>query len=101
VTLPCTALLKGAVLLPNTNQTLSPSLPALREGNHKRRFGGKPKLSRHGANVAGIQRKIASYLHKGEPVPEALAKNLADLLWKTQRQRLGELSNMRRRGELR
>jgi hypothetical protein len=88
-------------LLPNTNQTLSPSLPALRQGNRKRRFADGPKLSRHGANVAGIQRKIASYLHKGEPVPEALAKNLADLLWKEQRSRLGQLQNMRKRGELR
>lgn len=88
---------------PNTNQILPFSLPALRQGNRKRRFAERngPKLSRHGANVAAIQRKIASYLHKGEPVPEALAKNLADLLWKEQRTRLGQLSNMRRRGELR
>ena len=88
-------------MVPNTNQTLSPSLPALRQGNRKRCFAPAPKLSRHGANVAGIQRKIASYLHKGHAVPEALAKNLADLLWKEQRSRLGQLQNMRRRGELR
>ena len=89
---------------PNLNQTLSPSLSALRRGNRKRHFRkreGGPKLSRYGANVAAIQRKIARYLHKGEPVPEALARNLAALLWKEQRARLGQLQNMRRRGELR
>jgi hypothetical protein len=44
------------------------------------------------------QRKIAKYLHKGESVPPALAKNLADLLAKEQRSRLGQLQNMRKRG---
>jgi hypothetical protein len=57
--------------------------------------------SRHSQNVMGVQRKIATYLRRSEPVPAALAKNLADLLWKEQRQRLGQLGNMRRRGELR
>jgi hypothetical protein len=57
--------------------------------------------SQHGKHVANVQRKIARHLNKGEPVPEALAKNLADLLWKEQRSRLGQLQNMRRRGELR
>jgi hypothetical protein len=84
----------------NLNQTLSPSLPALRQGNRKRLFSKGPKLSRHGANVAAIQRKIARHLNKGEPVPAALAQALAALLWKEQRSRLGQLQNMRRRGEL-
>jgi len=59
------------------------------------------RLSRHGHNVMAVQRKIATYLRRDEPVPAALAKNLADLLWKEQRNRLGQLGNMRRRGELR
>jgi hypothetical protein len=81
------------------------------EAREPRGAGNEPKRerpradgcrqSRHGKNVAGIQRKIASYLHTGAPVPPALAKNLADLLWKEQRSRLGQLQNMRRRGELR
>jgi hypothetical protein len=59
------------------------------------------RKSRHGENVTAIQRKIAGCLHRGDAVPEALAKNLADLLAKEQRNRLGQLQNMRRRGELR
>jgi hypothetical protein len=59
------------------------------------------RLSRHGKNVSAVQRKIASYLHKGQPVPEGLAQNLAALLAKEQRSRFGQLQNMRRRGELR
>ena len=57
--------------------------------------------SQHGKHVADIQPKIARYLHKGEPVPEGLAQALAALLWKEQRTRLGQLQNMRRRGEIR
>ena len=58
--------------------------------------------SQHGQHVANVQRKIARHLHKGgEPVLPGLAKNLADLLWKAQRNRLGELQNARKRGELR
>ena len=60
---------------------------------------GRP--SRYSQNVMGVQRKIATYLRRGESVPAVLAKNLADLLWKEQRTRLGQLQNMRRRGELR
>jgi hypothetical protein len=57
--------------------------------------------ARHGKHVAAVQRKIARHLNKGEPVPPGLAQNLAALLAKEQRSRLGELQNMRRRGELR
>jgi hypothetical protein len=48
VTRPCTALPKGADLLPNTNQTLSLSLPALRQGHRKRvrGAGNEPKRER-------------------------------------------------------
>jgi hypothetical protein len=55
----------------------------------------------HGKHVEAVQRKIARHLHKGEPVPEGLAQHLAALLMKEQRGRLGQLQNMRRRGELR
>jgi hypothetical protein len=58
----------------------------------------KPTL---GANISTAKRKIATHLHKGEPVPPRLAQNLADLLAKEQRNRLGELQNARKRGELR
>jgi hypothetical protein len=81
------------------------------EAREPRGAGNEPKRerpradgcrqSRHGSNVAAIQRKIARCLQRAEAVPEALAKNLADLLWKEQRSRLGQLQNMRRRGELR
>lgn len=54
-----------------------------------------------GANISTTKRKIAKHLHKGKPVPPGLAQNLADLLAKEQRNRLGQLQNMRRRGELR
>jgi hypothetical protein len=57
--------------------------------------------SQHGKNVAAVQRKIARHLHRGEPVAPGLAQHLAALLWKEQRSRLGQLQNMRRRGELR
>ena len=56
--------------------------------------------SQHGKHVAEVQRKIARHLHKGEPVPPGLAQALAALLWKEQRSRLGQLQNMRKRGEL-
>jgi hypothetical protein len=57
--------------------------------------------SQHGTHVANVQRKIARHLHKGEPIPPGLAQNLGALLLKEQRSRLGQLQNMRRRGELR
>jgi hypothetical protein len=57
--------------------------------------------SQHVKHVADLQRKIARHLHKGEQVPEGLAQNLGALLLKEQRSRLGQLQNMRRRGELR
>jgi hypothetical protein len=57
--------------------------------------------SQHGKHVADIQRKIARHLNRGEAVPPGLAQNLAALLLKEQRSRLGQLQNMRRRGELR
>jgi hypothetical protein len=56
---------------------------------------------RLGENISTVQRKIAGRLHRGEPIPPALAKNLGDLLAKDQRNRLGELQNARKRGELR
>jgi hypothetical protein len=57
--------------------------------------------SQHGKHVANIQRKIARHLNKGEAVPPGLAKNLADLLAKAQRNDFGRLQNARRGGELR
>jgi len=54
--------------------------------------------SQHGKHVANVQRKIAWHLNKGEVVPPGLAQALAALLWK---ERLGQLQNMRKRGELR
>jgi len=63
--------------------------------------GTSRRPSRYSQNVMGVQRKVSTYLRRREPVPPALAKNLADLLWKEQRNRLGQLRNMRRRGELR
>jgi hypothetical protein len=54
-----------------------------------------------GLLISGVNRKIARHLHKGESVPPGLAQNLADLLRKEQRNRLGQLQNMRRRGEIR
>ena len=57
--------------------------------------------SQHGKHVADIQRKIGRHLNRGEAVPPGLAQALAALLWKEQRSRLGQLQNMRRRGELR
>jgi hypothetical protein len=59
------------------------------------------RKSRYSENVMAAQRKIAKHLHKGEAVPPGLAQNLAALLVKEQRSRLGQLQNMRRRGELR
>jgi hypothetical protein len=58
------------------------------------------RKSQHGAYVMAVQLKIARLRRRGEPVPDGLAKALANLLWKEQRARLGQLSNMRRRGEL-
>jgi hypothetical protein len=57
--------------------------------------------SQHGKHVANVQRKIARHLNRGEQVPEGLAQHLGALLLKEQRSRLGQLQNMRRRGELR
>ena len=57
--------------------------------------------SRHGTHVANVQRKIARHLHRGEPVPPEKAQALGALLAKEQRSRLGQLQNMRKRGELR
>jgi hypothetical protein len=57
--------------------------------------------SQHGKHVANVQRKIARHLNRGEAVPPGLAQALAALLWKEQRTRLGQLQNVRRRGELR
>ena len=57
--------------------------------------------SQHGKHVANVQRKIARHLQRGEPVPPGLAQNLTTLLAKEQRSRLGQLQNMRKRGELR
>ena len=59
----------------------------------------KPTLGDHIAIAKFGQ--IARRLRRGAPVPAGLAQNLADLLWKAQRSRLGELQNMRKRGELR
>jgi hypothetical protein len=57
--------------------------------------------SQHGKHVANVQRKIARHLKRGEAVPPGLAQALAALLWREQRPRLGQLRNMRKRGELR
>jgi hypothetical protein len=57
--------------------------------------------SQHGKHVANVQRKIARHLNRGEQVPEGLAQHLGALLSKEQRSRLGQLQNMRKRGELR
>ena len=58
----------------------------------------KPSL---GDNIAIAKLQVARRLRRGEPIPDGLAKNLADLLAKAQRNDLGRLQNMRRRGELR
>jgi hypothetical protein len=57
--------------------------------------------SQHGKHVANVRRKIARHLNRGEQVPEGLAQHLGAVLSKEQRSRLGQLQNMRRRGELR
>jgi hypothetical protein len=54
-----------------------------------------------GANIAIAKLQIARCLRRGAPVPAGLAQNLADLLRKEQRNRFGQLQNMRKRGELR
>jgi hypothetical protein len=54
-----------------------------------------------GDNIAIAKLQVARRLRRGEPIPAGLAQNLADLLAKEQRNRLGQLQNMRRRGELR
>ena len=58
----------------------------------------KPSL---GDNIAIAKLQVARRLRRGEPVPAGLAKNLADLLAKAQRNDFGRLQNMRRRRELR
>ena len=54
-----------------------------------------------GIRISQVNRSIARHLHKGAPVPPGLAQNLTDLLRKEQRNRFGQLQNMRKRGELR
>jgi hypothetical protein len=54
-----------------------------------------------GDNIQIAKLKIARCLRKGEAVPPGLAQNLGALLLKEQRSRLGQLQNMRKRGELR
>jgi hypothetical protein len=54
-----------------------------------------------GVHISQVNRKIAKHLQRGEPVPPGRAQALAALLAKEQRSRLGQLQNMRRRGELR
>jgi hypothetical protein len=58
----------------------------------------KPTL---GANIAIAKLRVARRLRRGERIPAGLAKNLADLLAKAQRNDFGRLQNMRKRGELR
>ena len=58
----------------------------------------KPSL---GDNIAIAKLQVARSLRRGEPIPAGLAKNLADLLAKAQRNDFGRLKNARRRGELR
>jgi hypothetical protein len=58
------------------------------------------KRQTHSIHVSHVQRRIARCLNKGEHVPGNLAQALADLLRKSQRQRLGELQNARKRGEI-
>jgi hypothetical protein len=72
----------------------------MRETSHLWRRVQAMSNARHGKHVANVQRKIARHLDKGEPVPPGLAQALAALLWKEQRTRLGQLQNMRRRGEI-
>jgi len=52
-------------------------------------------------SIAITKLQIARRLRRGEPIPDGLAKNLADLLAKAQRNDFGRLQNARRRGELR
>jgi hypothetical protein len=59
------------------------------------------RKSHHAVNLVSLQRQIARHLQRGEPVPPGRAQALGALLWKEQRSRLGQLQNMRRRGELR
>jgi hypothetical protein len=58
----------------------------------------KPSL---GDNIAIAKLQVARRLRRGEPIPACLAKNLADLLAKAQRNDFGRLQNKRKRGELR
>jgi hypothetical protein len=58
----------------------------------------KPTL---GDSIQIVKLKVARCLRKGEVVPPGLAQHLGALLAKEQRNRLGQLQNMRRRGELR
>jgi hypothetical protein len=59
------------------------------------------RKSHHATNLVNLQRLIARNLHRGEPVPLGKAQALAGLLVKEQRSRLGQLQNMRKRGDLR
>jgi hypothetical protein len=61
-------------------------------------MSSKPSLS---DNIAIAKLQIARRVRRGEPIPDGLAKNLADLLAKAQRNDFGRLQNARRRGELR
>jgi hypothetical protein len=58
----------------------------------------KPTL---GDNIAIAKLQVARRLRRGEPIPDSLARNLADLLRKAQRNDFGRLQNLRKRGELR
>ena len=59
------------------------------------------RKSHHATNLVNLQRSIARHLRRGESVPPGKAQALGALLAKEQRSRLGQLQNMRRRGELR
>ena len=87
----------SSAVVGNGNEVVAPCNRA------KAAFSRGPAMSKsqHGKRVANVQRRIARHLNKGEPVPPGLAQALAALLWKEQRTRLGQLQNMRRRGELR
>jgi hypothetical protein len=51
-----------------------------------------------GVHISNVNRQIAKHLHRGEEVPEGLARHLGALRLKEQRGRFGQLRNMRRRG---
>ena len=52
----------------------------MRERGRSWRWMSAMSKSQHGKHVANVQRKIAGYLHKGDPVPPGLAQALAALL---------------------